>query len=202
MQARATGQGCDVDTCLFDAALHQLGYAAIWYLNEGYVPERQTRSAHFSRGAGADLPDRRRLDLRDVPHRQVLERAARRARHARTRRRPALRRRRPRARRTASALTETLDAEFRKHPTAHWIEGAGAACCRSRRSTSSSEALESPFLRTNEHDQQRAAPRRAPTCACSPTRSRSTASACRSTCARRSGADNDAVLGRLAATAK
>lgn len=48
VQARATGKGCDVDTCLFDAALHQLGYAAIWYLNEGYTPERQTRSAHFS----------------------------------------------------------------------------------------------------------------------------------------------------------
>src|SRR4051812_30394875 len=48
LHARATGEGCDVDTCLFDVALHQLGYAAIWYLNEGYTPERQTRSAHFS----------------------------------------------------------------------------------------------------------------------------------------------------------
>ena len=79
VQARATGKGCDVDTCLFDAALHQLGYAAIWYLNEGYTPERQTRSAHFSVAPVQTLPDRRRLDLRDVPHRQVLERAARRA---------------------------------------------------------------------------------------------------------------------------
>jgi crotonobetainyl-CoA:carnitine CoA-transferase CaiB-like acyl-CoA transferase len=48
LHARATGEGCDVDTCLFDAALHQLGYAAIWYLNENYVPPRQSRSAHFS----------------------------------------------------------------------------------------------------------------------------------------------------------
>ena len=48
VHARATGEGCDVDTCLFDVALHQLGYAAIWYLNEGYTPERKTRSAHFS----------------------------------------------------------------------------------------------------------------------------------------------------------
>ena len=28
MRARATGQGCDVDTCLFDVALHQLSYPA------------------------------------------------------------------------------------------------------------------------------------------------------------------------------
>jgi crotonobetainyl-CoA:carnitine CoA-transferase CaiB-like acyl-CoA transferase len=44
------------DTCLFDAALHQLGYTAIWYLNEGYVPERQTRSAHFSLAPVQTLP--------------------------------------------------------------------------------------------------------------------------------------------------
>jgi crotonobetainyl-CoA:carnitine CoA-transferase CaiB-like acyl-CoA transferase len=48
LQARSTGQGCDVDTCLFDVALHQLGYTATWYLNEGFTPERQSRSAHFS----------------------------------------------------------------------------------------------------------------------------------------------------------
>jgi len=56
IQARATGKGCDVDTCLFDAALHQLGYAAIWYLNEKHVPERQTRSAHFSLAPVQTLP--------------------------------------------------------------------------------------------------------------------------------------------------
>ena len=46
--ARSTGVGCDVDTCLFDVALHQLGYTAIWYLNEQHVPDRKYRSAHFS----------------------------------------------------------------------------------------------------------------------------------------------------------
>lgn len=46
--ARTTGNGCDVDLSLHDVALHQLGYAAIWYLNEGLRSTRQPRSAHFS----------------------------------------------------------------------------------------------------------------------------------------------------------
>jgi crotonobetainyl-CoA:carnitine CoA-transferase CaiB-like acyl-CoA transferase len=48
IQARASGKGCDVDTCLLDVALHQLGYVATWYLNEGHVSTRQPRSAHYS----------------------------------------------------------------------------------------------------------------------------------------------------------
>jgi crotonobetainyl-CoA:carnitine CoA-transferase CaiB-like acyl-CoA transferase len=48
MRARQTGQGCDVDTCLFDVALHQLGYTATWFLNNGDVTERKPRSSHFS----------------------------------------------------------------------------------------------------------------------------------------------------------
>jgi crotonobetainyl-CoA:carnitine CoA-transferase CaiB-like acyl-CoA transferase len=47
-RARQTGIGCDVDTSLFDVALHQLGYSAVWYLNEGDVSHRQPRSAHLS----------------------------------------------------------------------------------------------------------------------------------------------------------
>ncbi len=48
MRARATGQGCDVDTCLFDVALHQLSYPAVWYLNGGDMPSRLARSSHQS----------------------------------------------------------------------------------------------------------------------------------------------------------
>lgn len=48
LQARATGRGRDVGTCLFDVALHQLGYTALRSLNAGHVPARQRRSAHFS----------------------------------------------------------------------------------------------------------------------------------------------------------
>jgi crotonobetainyl-CoA:carnitine CoA-transferase CaiB-like acyl-CoA transferase len=48
VQARSTGKGCDVDISLLDVALHQLGYVATWYLNEGHRSMRQPRSAHFS----------------------------------------------------------------------------------------------------------------------------------------------------------
>lgn len=48
LQARRTGQGCDVDTCLFDVAIHQLTYSALWYLNSADKPGRLSRSAHLS----------------------------------------------------------------------------------------------------------------------------------------------------------
>ena len=49
IQARSTGVGCDVDTSLFEVALHQLSYPATWHLNEGDTPRRQPRGAHLSR---------------------------------------------------------------------------------------------------------------------------------------------------------
>jgi crotonobetainyl-CoA:carnitine CoA-transferase CaiB-like acyl-CoA transferase len=48
IQARTTGKGCDIDTCLLDVAVHQLGYVATWYLNERHISIRQRRSAHYS----------------------------------------------------------------------------------------------------------------------------------------------------------
>ena len=48
LRAKTTGKGCDVDTSLFDVALHQLNYAATWYLNGGYTAKRLPRSSHFS----------------------------------------------------------------------------------------------------------------------------------------------------------
>jgi crotonobetainyl-CoA:carnitine CoA-transferase CaiB-like acyl-CoA transferase len=48
LSAKKTGVGCDVETSLFEVALHQLGYAGTWYLNEGQVSTRLSRSAHFS----------------------------------------------------------------------------------------------------------------------------------------------------------
>ncbi len=44
--ARATGVGRDMDVSLFDIALCNLGYPAIWYLNAGHVQGRLPRSAH------------------------------------------------------------------------------------------------------------------------------------------------------------
>jgi crotonobetainyl-CoA:carnitine CoA-transferase CaiB-like acyl-CoA transferase len=46
--ARATGQGMDVDTSLFDTALQNLNYLATWFLNAGHVQGREPRSAHPS----------------------------------------------------------------------------------------------------------------------------------------------------------
>lgn len=46
--ALKTGKGRDVDVTLYDVAMHQLTYPATWYLNEGFVTPRRTRSAHPS----------------------------------------------------------------------------------------------------------------------------------------------------------
>jgi len=48
VSARATGKGRDIDTSLFDVALHNLSYLGTWYLNEGIVTDRAPRSAHPS----------------------------------------------------------------------------------------------------------------------------------------------------------
>jgi crotonobetainyl-CoA:carnitine CoA-transferase CaiB-like acyl-CoA transferase len=48
VRARATGEGGDLDVSLFDVALSNLGYPAIWYLNNGFVQTRLARSAHPS----------------------------------------------------------------------------------------------------------------------------------------------------------
>jgi succinate--hydroxymethylglutarate CoA-transferase len=48
--ARATGKGMDIDTSLFDTALHNLAYLATWHLNGGHVQGREPRSAHPSLG--------------------------------------------------------------------------------------------------------------------------------------------------------
>ena len=46
--ARASGKGLDVDVSLFDTALHNLSYLAVWYLNGGHVQGREPRSGHPS----------------------------------------------------------------------------------------------------------------------------------------------------------
>jgi succinate---hydroxymethylglutarate CoA-transferase len=48
MSARNSGQGMDVDTSLFDVALHNLNYPGTWYLNGGTVTGRTARSGHPS----------------------------------------------------------------------------------------------------------------------------------------------------------
>ena len=147
IHARSTGEGCDVDTCLFDAALHQLGYAAIWYLNERYVPARQTRSAHFSLAPVQTLPtadgwvfvmcltEKFWSALLDVIGRKDLNGDARfntqAARNA-----------------NRESLTAVLDTEFRKQPTAHWMKVL-AGVLPIAPVLELDEALESPFLVAN-----------------------------------------------------
>ena len=46
LSAARTGRGCDVDVALFDVALHQHTYTAIWAMNEGFSVQRLPRSAH------------------------------------------------------------------------------------------------------------------------------------------------------------
>ena len=48
MDARASGEGSDIDVSLYDVALHNLNYLASWYLNAGAETQRQPRSAHPS----------------------------------------------------------------------------------------------------------------------------------------------------------
>jgi succinate---hydroxymethylglutarate CoA-transferase len=46
--ARASGVGRDVDVSLFDTALSNLNYLAVWYLNGGHAQGREPRGAHPS----------------------------------------------------------------------------------------------------------------------------------------------------------
>ena len=48
MAARASGTGRDIDVSLFDAALQNLTYVALWYLNAGVNQTRVPRSGHPS----------------------------------------------------------------------------------------------------------------------------------------------------------
>ncbi|MFN0116468.1 MAG: CaiB/BaiF CoA transferase family protein [Paracoccaceae bacterium] len=46
--AHRTGRGRDIDVTLYDVAVHQLTYPAMWYLNAGEVTARRPRSGHPS----------------------------------------------------------------------------------------------------------------------------------------------------------
>jgi crotonobetainyl-CoA:carnitine CoA-transferase CaiB-like acyl-CoA transferase len=121
LAARASGRGLDVDTSLYDVAMHQLSYPATWYLNEGTVTERLPRSAHPSL-APCQLYRTRdgwifvmcqtekfwrqlteRLERPDLAEAPEFGTFADRLRHR-------------------DRLTETLDEVFGKRTTAAWLE--------------------------------------------------------------------------------
>ena len=121
LRAKRTGKGCDVDASLFDVALHQLGYMGTWFLNEGVASSRQPRSAHYSLTPVQTFPtadgwifvmcmtDRFWEVLVTTLSRQDLSADTRFAtQHARLENR--------------AALTEVLDAEFRRRRTADWLK--------------------------------------------------------------------------------
>jgi len=121
LRAQKSGVGCDVDVCLYDVALHQLGYSATWYLNEGFESTRQPRGAHLSLTPTQTYPTADGwvfVACMNDGFWQLLVRSLGRpeleadARFADLPARLAHR----------DALTAVLDAEFRRHPTAHWLE--------------------------------------------------------------------------------
>jgi crotonobetainyl-CoA:carnitine CoA-transferase CaiB-like acyl-CoA transferase len=121
MRARATGIGCDVDASLFDVALHQLGYAAVWYLNEGEASRRQPRGAHLSVAPvqtfrTADgwiflmcMTDKFWESLVDALGRRELKSDARFASQAQRRQ-------------NRQALTAVIDGELGKRTTGEWLQ--------------------------------------------------------------------------------
>ena len=118
--AQKSGEGGDIDVCLFDVALHQLSYPATWYLNAGDVTGRLPRGSHPStvpvqlfktkdawifvmcmldKFWDRLLQDMGREDLGEHPHYRDV--AARREHR--------------------DELTEVLDAEFSKRTTEDWL---------------------------------------------------------------------------------
>jgi crotonobetainyl-CoA:carnitine CoA-transferase CaiB-like acyl-CoA transferase len=148
IQARSTGKGCDVDTCLLDVALHQLGYVATWYLNEGHTSIRQPRSAHYSVAPVQTFPasdgwlfimcmtDRffnelltaiGRTDLASDPRfaTQSLRQANR------------------------EALTELIDGELKQESKAYWLKKLNGVLPVAP-VLDLAEALDSPFLQSTK----------------------------------------------------
>jgi len=145
IQARSTGKGCDMDVSLLDVALHQLGYTASWYLNEGLVSTRQPRSAHFSVAPVQTFPtadgwvfimcmtDRFFGELANaigLPALPTEPRFGTRAQRQDNR----------------EALTAIIDAEMRKQPNAHWLKRLGGVLPIAP-VLDLSDALDNAFLR-------------------------------------------------------
>jgi crotonobetainyl-CoA:carnitine CoA-transferase CaiB-like acyl-CoA transferase len=148
IQARSTGKGCDVDACLLDVALHQLGYVATWYLNEGLVSTRQPRSAHFSVAPVQTFPtsdgwvfimcmtDKFFGDLLSAIGRTELASDPRFVT-------PSLRQA------NRDALMEAIDGEMKKQPTAFWLKRLNGVLPIAP-VLELPQALDSPFLQSTE----------------------------------------------------
>ena len=148
VQARATGKGCDVDTCLLDVALHQLGYAATWYLNEGHLSSRQPRSSHFSVAPVQTFPSSDGwlfiMCMTDKFWGEFIAALGRPDLGADPRfTTPALRQA------NREALTAIVDGEMEKHPNAYWQSKLNGMLPIAP-VFDLAQALDSPFLKTTE----------------------------------------------------
>jgi crotonobetainyl-CoA:carnitine CoA-transferase CaiB-like acyl-CoA transferase len=121
LRAHKTGIGCDVDLCLFDVAMHQLSYAAIWYLNERDASRRQPRSAHLVVAPVQTFPTADGwifiMCMTDKFWDNFVHALGRGDLKAEPRFATSALRRQNR-----DALTQLLDEELRKRPTRAWIE--------------------------------------------------------------------------------
>ncbi len=120
-RARETGEGCDVDTSLFDVALNQLAYAGLWFLNEGDVSTRQPRSAHLSVTPNQTFPTADGwifvMCMTDKFWQELLDAIGREDLGADPRFATAAQRHAHRG-----ELTTVLDEVFRTAPSAHWLK--------------------------------------------------------------------------------
>ena len=121
LQARETGTGRDVDTCLFDVALHQLSYTGTWQLNEKVRFERQARSAHGSAAPVQIFPTEDGwlfiMCMTEGFWKELL-RAIKREDLATDERFKTMALRRE----NRAALIPILDDVFVQHPNAHWLD--------------------------------------------------------------------------------
>jgi crotonobetainyl-CoA:carnitine CoA-transferase CaiB-like acyl-CoA transferase len=119
LDAQRSGKGRDVDVDLLSAAVHQMSYPALWYMNEGDVTERLPHGAHptatpsqmFRSADGwmfvmAQLPKFWAILIERIGHPELGEDARFSGNADRLKHR--------------AELTKTLDAVFSAQPTAHW----------------------------------------------------------------------------------
>ncbi len=143
LRAQKTGKGCDVDVSLYDVALHQLGYSATWYLNEGFESTRQPRGAHLSLTPVQTYPTADGwvfVACMTQPFWEALAAGLGRPELARDARFATMAARLE----NRAALTEAVDAEFRRQPTAHWLATLSAILPIGP-VNDIAQALESPF---------------------------------------------------------
>ncbi len=91
LRAKTTGQGGDVETCLYDVAMHQLTYPGAWYLNEVMCMTQKFWLSLCDAVGRADLVNDPRFPS---PNARAKNRAE---------------------------LTDALDVTFRTRTTAEWL---------------------------------------------------------------------------------